>query len=187
MPYFLLFEFKENREKKNNLRGCVTTKRHIWEVAWPPKGNLRGCVTCREHVLPRDEHSATECLCTEGHMSSDSYSRDLSSKTHRNNPEKDKSPSPPRRPASVYHYPPPLVRGEDTLAGSGRGSILCKTSDTALYSTYVSTLCPCLSPCRRADWRKRPGRGRRRQPLALRRTQIVPGFDRSPLRRGFHQ
>jgi hypothetical protein len=30
------------------------------------KAHLRGCVTCREHVLPRDENSATECLCTDG-------------------------------------------------------------------------------------------------------------------------
>jgi hypothetical protein len=40
--------------------------------------------------------------------------------------------------------PPPLVRGEeeDTLAGwkGGGGSIFWKTPDTALYSTYVSTL-----------------------------------------------
>jgi hypothetical protein len=37
---------------------------------------------------------------------------------------------------------PPLVRGEDTLNGwrGGGGSIFCKTPDTALYSTYVSTL-----------------------------------------------
>jgi hypothetical protein len=50
------------------------------------------------------------------------------------------TPHPPRRPASVY--PPPLVRGEDTLAGwrGGGGSIFWKTQDTALYSTYVSTL-----------------------------------------------
>jgi hypothetical protein len=35
------------------------------------------------------------------------------------------------------------VRGEDTLAGwrGGRGSIVRKTPDTALYSIYVSTLC----------------------------------------------
>jgi hypothetical protein len=38
--------------------------------------------------------------------------------------------------------PPPLVRGEDTLARwrGGGGSIVWKTPDTALYSTYVSTL-----------------------------------------------
>jgi hypothetical protein len=44
-------------------------------------------------------------------------------------------------PASVY--PPPLVRGEDILAGwkGGGGSIVRKTPDTALYSIYVSTLC----------------------------------------------
>jgi hypothetical protein len=50
-------------------------------------------------------------------------------------------PPPPHHPASVY--PPSLVRGEDTLAGwrGGSGSIFWKTSDTALYSTYVSTLC----------------------------------------------
>jgi hypothetical protein len=49
-------------------------------------------------------------------------------------------PTPPHRPASVY--PPPLVRGEDTLAGwkGGGGSIFWRTPDTALYSTYVSTL-----------------------------------------------
>jgi hypothetical protein len=42
------------------------------------------------------------------------------------------------RAASVYSPPtPPLVRGEDTLAG-WRG---CGGADTALYSTYVSTLC----------------------------------------------
>jgi hypothetical protein len=47
------------------------------------------------------------------------------------------SPSPPGE-----YVPPPLVRGEDTLAGwrGGGGSIFWKTSDTALYSTYVSTL-----------------------------------------------
>jgi hypothetical protein len=50
-------------------------------------------------------------------------------------------PPPPHRPASVYH--PPLVRGEHTLAGwrGGGGSIFWKTPDTALYTTYVSTLC----------------------------------------------
>jgi hypothetical protein len=50
-------------------------------------------------------------------------------------------PHPPHRPASVY--PPPLVRGEDTLAGwrgGGGGSIFWKTPGTALHSTYVSTL-----------------------------------------------
>ncbi len=38
---------------------------------------------------------------------------------------------------------PPLVRGEDTLAGwrGGGGSIFWKKPDNALYSTYVSTLC----------------------------------------------
>ncbi len=51
-------------------------------------------------------------------------------------------PPPPHRPASVY--PPPLVRGEDALAGwreGGGQKIVGKTSDTALYSIYVSTLC----------------------------------------------
>ncbi len=39
--------------------------------------------------------------------------------------------------------PPAFEAGEDTLAGSrgGGGSIFWKTPDTALYSTYVSTLC----------------------------------------------
>ncbi len=42
-------------------------------------------------------------------------------------------------------HPPPLralMREEDTLAGlrGGGGSIFWKTPDTALYSTYVSTL-----------------------------------------------
>jgi hypothetical protein len=43
-------------------------------------------------------------------------------------------PPPPHRPASVY--PPPLVRGEDTLAGwrGGGGSIVRKIPDTALHS-----------------------------------------------------
>jgi hypothetical protein len=52
---------------------------------------------------------------------------------------------PPHRPASVY--PPPLVRGEDTLAGwrGGGGSIFWKTPDTALYSTYVNTFLPRLA------------------------------------------
>jgi hypothetical protein len=38
--------------------------------------------------------------------------------------------------------PPPLVRGEDTLAGWRwvGGLIVRKTPDTALYSIYVSTL-----------------------------------------------
>jgi hypothetical protein len=50
------------------------------------------------------------------------------------------TPHPPHGPASVY--PPPLVRGEDTLAGwrGGGGSLVRKTPDTALYSIYVSTL-----------------------------------------------
>jgi hypothetical protein len=51
-------------------------------------------------------------------------------------------PPPPHRPASVY--PPPLVRGEDTLA-RGRGGwggqyFGRRMQGTALYSTYVSTL-----------------------------------------------
>jgi hypothetical protein len=46
---------------------------------------------------------------------------------------------PPHRPASVYPSPLPLVRGEDTLAvwREGGGSIVRKTPDTALYSTYI--------------------------------------------------
>jgi hypothetical protein len=46
------------------------------------------------------------------------------------------SPSPPSECV-------PLVRGEDTLARrrGGGGSIFWKTSDTALYFTYVNTLC----------------------------------------------
>jgi hypothetical protein len=58
-------------------------------------------------------------------------------------------PPPPHRPASVYF--PPLVRGEDTLAGRrggwGGGVNILEDADTALYSTYVSTLWskPCLS------------------------------------------
>jgi hypothetical protein len=48
-------------------------------------------------------------------------------------------PHPSHRPAST---PLPFVRGENTLAGwkGGGGSIFWKTPDTALYSTYVSTL-----------------------------------------------
>ncbi len=49
---------------------------------------------------------------------------------------------------NIDHPPPslpgePLVRGDDTPAGwkGGGGSIFWKTPDTALYSTYVSTLC----------------------------------------------
>jgi hypothetical protein len=56
------------------------------------------------------------------------------------------APPPPHHPASVY--PPPLVRrGEETLAGGEGGgrSIFWKTPETALYSTYVSTLCKQLS------------------------------------------
>ncbi len=49
---------------------------------------------------------------------------------------------PPHRHRSASVYPPPLVRGEDTLAvwRGGGGSIVWKTPDTALYSRYVSTL-----------------------------------------------
>jgi hypothetical protein len=47
---------------------------------------------------------------------------------------------PPHRPVSVH--PPPLVQGEDTLAGwrGGGGSTVRKTPDTALYPIYVSAL-----------------------------------------------
>jgi hypothetical protein len=56
-------------------------------------------------------------------------------------------PHPPHRPASVY--PPPLVRGEDTLAGwrGGWGVNILEDADTALYSTYVSTLWLKVSLC----------------------------------------
>jgi hypothetical protein len=59
--------------------------------------------------------------------------------------QKNIDPPPPHRPAIVY--PPPLVRREDTLAGGrrGGGSIYWKTPDTALYSTYLSTLWEGLS------------------------------------------
>ncbi len=52
------------------------------------------------------------------------------------------TPPAPRRPGSVYPPPPPWVWGEDTLAGwkGGWGVYFLKTQDTALYSTYVSTL-----------------------------------------------
>ncbi len=55
-------------------------------------------------------------------------------------------PPTPHRPANVY--PPPLVRGEDTLAEwrGGGGSIVRKTPDSALYSIYVSTLWPKWHP-----------------------------------------
>jgi hypothetical protein len=38
-------------------------------------------------------------------------------------------------------YPPPLLRGEDPLAGyrGGWGSIFWKTQDTALYSTFIES------------------------------------------------
>ncbi len=51
-------------------------------------------------------------------------------------------PPAPLQPGECVVYPPSLVRGEDTLAGwrGGGGSIVRKTPDTALYSTYVSTL-----------------------------------------------
>jgi hypothetical protein len=54
-------------------------------------------------------------------------------------------PPPPHPLASVY--PPPLVRGEDKLAGwrEGGGSIVRKAPGTALYSRYVSTLWIALS------------------------------------------
>jgi hypothetical protein len=53
-------------------------------------------------------------------------------------------PPPPHRPASVY--PPPLVGvggGGGHTGGVERGgrSLFWKTPDTALCSTYVSTLC----------------------------------------------
>jgi hypothetical protein len=46
-------------------------------------------------------------------------------------------PPPPHRPASVYL--PPLVSGEDTLAGcrGGGGPIVQKTPDTALDSIHI--------------------------------------------------
>ncbi len=51
-------------------------------------------------------------------------------------------PPPPHPPASVYPPRPPLVRGEDAIAGwrGGGEPIVRKTPDNALYSIYVSTL-----------------------------------------------
>jgi hypothetical protein len=54
-------------------------------------------------------------------------------------------PPPPHRPASACVPPPPAFAAgeeEDTLAGwrGGKGSIVRKTPDTALYSIYLSTL-----------------------------------------------
>ncbi len=45
--------------------------------------------------------------------------------------------------AQRVYTPPPLVGGEDTLAGEsgGGGSIVRKTPCTAFYSIYVSILC----------------------------------------------
>jgi hypothetical protein len=56
-------------------------------------------------------------------------------------------PPRPHRPATCT--PSPLERGEDALAGwrGGGESIFWKTPDTALYSTYVSTLCLLLQYC----------------------------------------
>jgi hypothetical protein len=63
-------------------------------------------------------------------------------------------PPPPHHPASVY--PPVFGAGEDTLAGwrGGGGSIFWKTPDTALYSTYVSTLWRILT-----EWKCLEGAG----------------------------
>jgi hypothetical protein len=49
-------------------------------------------------------------------------------------------PPPPAPPGECI--PPPLVPGEDTLAGwrGGWGVNILEEADTALYSTYVSTL-----------------------------------------------
>ncbi len=67
-------------------------------------------------------------------------------------------PHPPLRPASVY--PPPLLRGEDTLAGWRRGwgvNILEDARHSSvlyLYRIPFGSNCPVyLSP----PWRRRPG------------------------------
>jgi hypothetical protein len=62
-------------------------------------------------------------------------------------------PPPSHRPASVY--PTAFGAGEDTLAGwrGGGESIFWKTPDTALYSTYVSTLwVQGLDPGQQCGW-----------------------------------
>jgi hypothetical protein len=56
-------------------------------------------------------------------------------------------PPPHQSPLTVRRvcvvYPPAFGAGGDTLAGwrGGWGSIFWKTPDTALYSTYASSLC----------------------------------------------
>jgi hypothetical protein len=48
-------------------------------------------------------------------------------------------------PASVYPSPPPLVLGEETIAGwrGGGGSIVRKTPDTYMYSKYFVRVDQC--------------------------------------------
>jgi hypothetical protein len=68
-------------------------------------------------------------------------------------------PTPPSPPGECV--PPAFGAGEDTLAGwrGGWGSIFWKTPDTALYSTYVSTLWYQLLHCKtdqRKEWGNLP-------------------------------
>jgi hypothetical protein len=66
--------------------------------------------------------------------------------------------------------PPTLVRGEDTITG---GSIFWKTRDTALYSTYVSTLWFRLSNYQTSDYGYRTGNFSRYRTIDYRTIDLI--------------
>ncbi len=103
-------------------------------IFWPARGYWPLVCLCRPLVILRDDRFEPRELAAEGLYWKRPIQCPASSKYW--------PPHPLTAPWVCTPPPPPLVWGENALAGwiGGGGSIFWKTPDTALYSTYVSTL-----------------------------------------------